>query len=87
MREIPTTTPGPGAMTVSGMLLRRAEEAPTTPLLRCGSISRNGQQMVQAVARAGDVLLKHGIRAGDHVALMSANRIERQRPQSRHSRG
>jgi len=76
MREFATTNPGPGAMTVSGMLLKRAQEAPTTPLLRCASIRRNGQQMVQAVARAGDVLLKHGIRAGDHVALMSANRIE-----------
>lgn len=77
MREnMPLTGSVPAEMTVPGLLLRRAQKAPEAPLLRCGPIRRDGRQMVEAVARAGGVLLEQGIRPGDHVALMCANRIE-----------
>lgn len=66
----------PQEMTIPGMLLRRAAENPEAPLVRCGQISRNGQQMVQAVSLAGAALQDHGIQRGDRVALMSVNRIE-----------
>jgi carnitine-CoA ligase len=77
MREnMPPAGPAPAEMTVPGLLLKRAQEAPEAPLVRCGSIRRNGRQTVEAVARAGGALLRQGIRPGDHVAMMSANRIE-----------
>ncbi|NKX55582.1 AMP-binding protein [Arthrobacter sp. E918] len=63
-------------MTIPGMLLRRAQEAPEAPLLRCAQTRRNGRQMVEAVALAGAVLREHGVQPGDRVALMAANRVE-----------
>ncbi|MCX8453538.1 ATP-dependent acyl-CoA ligase [Paenarthrobacter ureafaciens] len=67
---------GPASMTVPGLLINRAIKRPNAPLLRCGSIRRDGQQMLQAIALAGGVLVNHGIRPGDRVALMSSNRVE-----------
>ncbi|MEV7605720.1 ATP-dependent acyl-CoA ligase [Paenarthrobacter sp. NPDC089322] len=67
---------GPASMTVPGLLINRAIKRPNAPLLRCGSIRRDGQQMLQAIALAGGVLMNHGIRPGDRVALMSSNRVE-----------
>ncbi|WP_347109179.1 ATP-dependent acyl-CoA ligase [Paenarthrobacter sp. S56] len=64
------------SMTVPGLLMNRAKEHPDAPLLRCGSVRRDGRQMLEAVALAGGVLLDHGVRPGDRVALMSTNRIE-----------
>ncbi|WP_426004416.1 ATP-dependent acyl-CoA ligase [Paenarthrobacter sp. NyZ202] len=64
------------SMTVPGLLMNRAEKLPNAPLMRCGSVRRDGRQMLEAVALAGGVLLNHGIRPGDRVALMSSNRIE-----------
>ena len=67
---------GPASMTVPGLLINRAIERPNAPLLRCGSLRRDGQQMLEAIALAGGVLVNHGIRPGDRVALMSSNRVE-----------
>ncbi|NUP73573.1 MAG: AMP-binding protein, partial [Sinomonas sp.] len=74
--KAPFTHPDPSEMTIPGMLLRRAAEAPGAPLLRCGDARRNGQEMADAVSLAGAVLQAHGVKPGDRVALMSANRIE-----------
>jgi crotonobetaine/carnitine-CoA ligase len=67
---------GPASMTVPGLLINRAIKRPNAPLLRCGAGRRDGQQMLQALALAGGVLVNHGIRPGDRVALMSSNRVE-----------
>ncbi|MEV7607246.1 ATP-dependent acyl-CoA ligase [Paenarthrobacter sp. NPDC089322] len=63
-------------LTIPEMLLERARNAPAAPLFRCGDVSRDGQAMVQAVAKAGGMLRNAGIERGQTVALMSSNRTE-----------
>lgn len=63
-------------MTIPHMLLQRAQEQPFDPLVRCGEVRRNGQEMVETVAATAHLLTIEGVQPGDTVALMSTNRIE-----------
>ncbi|MFF2840795.1 ATP-dependent acyl-CoA ligase [Paenarthrobacter sp. NPDC057981] len=58
------------------MLVDRASKAPSSPLLRCGDVSRDSRAMVQAVGVAGGMLRNAGIERGQTVALMCSNRPE-----------
>lgn len=62
--------------TIPALLRRRAEASPTAPLLRCGTVRRSAEQMLEAVAATAGVLRRHGVGPGDRVALMMANRVE-----------
>lgn len=70
--NIPATKP----LTISQMLMARAEQQRHDPLFICGEVRRDGQQMVDAAGLAGGVLRDEGIGPGDTVALMSTNRVE-----------
>lgn len=62
--------------TIPEMLLERASRRPDDPLFTCGTTKRNAADMVSAVATTGGMLGEAGVRAGDRVAIMSANRTE-----------
>lgn len=62
--------------TVPAMLMRRADEEPDRPLLRCGDVSRTVRHVKDAAAAAGTFLRSRGVGAEDRVALIGTNRIE-----------
>ena len=63
-------------LTLQELLQARAERAPDTPLLRCGSTRRTAREMTDAVGRCAGLLQRHGVDRGDRVALMASNRVE-----------
>lgn len=63
-------------LTIPQLLLRRAAERPHEALFACGTTTRDACEMVDAVSRAGGLLRREGVEAGQTVALMSSNRTE-----------
>ncbi|GAA3062966.1 MULTISPECIES: AMP-binding protein [Actinomycetes] len=61
--------------TIPAMLLRRAEEAPESPLVRCGAHSRGAREQIDAVSRTAGILQRQGVSRGDRVALLSVNSL------------
>lgn len=71
-----TTQASHAPLAIPEMLHRRAAERPEAPLFRCNGVARDGRAMLDAVARAGGLLRREGVREGDPVALMCSNRTE-----------
>lgn len=76
MHSHTVTTTDTSPMTIPNMLIQRAHEQPFDPLVHCGEVARNGEEMLEAVATTAHLLTIEGVQPGDTVALMSNNRIE-----------
>lgn len=76
MREIPLMDRHLEECTIPTMLQRRAEERPAETLVQCGSVRRTAKEQVHVVAATAGALRKHGISAGDRVAVLSANSLQ-----------
>jgi crotonobetaine/carnitine-CoA ligase len=65
-----------GRRTIPALLELQAQALGEEPLLRLAPVSRSFAEMRDAVARCGGALLAAGVRRGDRVAAMCANRAE-----------
>jgi crotonobetaine/carnitine-CoA ligase len=65
----------PAYRSLPALLERRARERPGAPLLRIDGVERSFEQMRAAVARRAGSLRAHGVEPGDHVAIMSDQRL------------
>lgn len=76
MQSHPVATTDTLPMTIPDMLIQRAQDQPLDPLVQCGQVKRNSQEMLEAVATTAHLLTIEGVEPGDTVALMANNRLE-----------
>lgn len=67
---------GPADRTVPRMLQLQAARYPGQPLFRCGDFAFSFEEAPQVIARHAGWLAAQGIKRGDRVAILSANRAE-----------
>lgn len=66
----------PEAMTIPALLIARAEVFGDHVALRAGDVQVTYRELVGRAASMATSLFRHGVRGGDRVAALSANRIE-----------
>lgn len=66
----------PSQRTLPALLARRAASDGAAPLLRFGQVVRSGAEVAERAARLAGAFRERGVRPGDRVALLSANRAE-----------
>jgi carnitine-CoA ligase len=65
-----------GPATIPGLLTAAAEHFGDRPFLRAGDVRRTYRESAEAAARMAGALAGRGVRRGDPVAVMAANRPE-----------
>ncbi|TDJ79184.1 ATP-dependent acyl-CoA ligase [Pseudomonas putida] len=65
-----------GALTLPVLLLKRIERSPETALFSDRSCTWTAAQLVDVIGRRATTLAEYGIKRGDRVGLMCANRAE-----------
>ncbi|XVQ09811.1 AMP-binding protein [Spirillospora sp. CA-255316] len=65
-----------GTTTIPGLLAAAAERFGGRPFLHADGVARTYRQSAEAAARMAGALAGRGVRRGDRVAVMSANRLE-----------